>query len=153
MSPPDSEGKCQCQHCDGKQSVRECLCDSEGVTSTMDSLRFKGEIKSPETSSQSNQPFQELRLWVGKQQAGGDLASATPQDNFDAEGEKKKNTAKTTTICQRITMNSRIEKIKAKLIWSLEVKIKEKMTINTCLPDFTIYCLQISWSPVNNILL
>lgn len=36
MSPPDSEGKCQCQHCDGKQSARECLCDTVGVTSTID---------------------------------------------------------------------------------------------------------------------
>lgn len=36
MSPADSEGKCQCQHCDGKQSVRECLCDTVGVTSTID---------------------------------------------------------------------------------------------------------------------
>lgn len=36
MSPPDSEGKCQCQHCNGKQSARKCLCDTAGVTSTKD---------------------------------------------------------------------------------------------------------------------
>lgn len=41
MSPPDSEGKCQCQHCDGKQSARECLCDSVGVTSTIDKPEFQ----------------------------------------------------------------------------------------------------------------
>lgn len=41
MSPPDSEGKCQCQHCDGKQSARECLCDSVGVTSTIDEPEFQ----------------------------------------------------------------------------------------------------------------
>lgn len=41
MSPPDSEGKCQCQHCDGKQSATECLCDSVGVTSTIDKPEFQ----------------------------------------------------------------------------------------------------------------
>lgn len=46
MSPPDSEGKCQCQHCDGKQSARECLCDSVGVTSTIHKPEFQlGEKK------------------------------------------------------------------------------------------------------------
>lgn len=78
MSPPDSEGKCQCQHCDGKQSARECLCDSVGVTSTIDKPEFQLGKKSPETSSQSNQPFQLLMLRVGTQQAGGDLVSTTP---------------------------------------------------------------------------
>lgn len=39
MSPPDSEGKCQ--HCHGKQSARECLCDSVGVTSTIDKPEFQ----------------------------------------------------------------------------------------------------------------
>lgn len=41
MSPADSEGKCQCQHCDGKQSARECLCDTVGVTSTIDKSDFQ----------------------------------------------------------------------------------------------------------------
>lgn len=41
MSPPDSEGKCQCQHCDGKQSTRGCLCDTVGVTSTIDEPKFQ----------------------------------------------------------------------------------------------------------------
>lgn len=41
MSPADSEGKCQCQHCDGKQSARECLCDTVGVTSTIDESDFR----------------------------------------------------------------------------------------------------------------
>lgn len=45
MSPADSEGKCQCQHCDGKQSARECLCDTVGVTSTIDESDFQLRVR------------------------------------------------------------------------------------------------------------
>lgn len=54
MSPADSEGKCQCQHCDGKQSARGCLCGTVGVTSTIDKPDFQlGMQTSLETSSET----------------------------------------------------------------------------------------------------
>lgn len=150
MSPPDSEGKCQCQHCDGKQSVRECLCDSEGVTSTMDKPKIqRGNKKSgnfltiqPALSGVEAVSWQTAGWW------GFSISNTTRQ--FWCWGREKEKHSKDDNYLPK---NYNEFTHRAKLIWSLEVKIKEKMTINTCLPDFTIYCLEISWSPVNNILL
>lgn len=58
----DSEGKCQCQHCDGKQSARACLCDTVGVTSTIDKPELQLGNEKSGNSSQSKQPTQALRL-------------------------------------------------------------------------------------------
>jgi len=41
MSPPDGDGKCQCQHCDGNQTARVRLCDTVGVTSAKDKPQFQ----------------------------------------------------------------------------------------------------------------
>lgn len=135
MSPPDSEGKCQCQHCDGKQSARECLCDSVGVTSTIDESQLQtGKLKkkkSPETSSQSSQAFQAPRLWVGTQRAGGDLASTTPQCNFDVEWVKKREEKEKTKHRRHgfakgyYWMIWLIGQIKAGLMCLLRAKIRE----------------------------
>lgn len=58
MSPPDSEGKCQCQHCNGKQSARKCLCDTVGVTSTKDKAQCQmGNKKVRKLAHNSAGPF------------------------------------------------------------------------------------------------
>lgn len=63
MSPPDSEGKCQCQHCDGKQSARECLCDSVGVTSTIDESQLQtGKLKKKKVRKLPHNPARPFRL-------------------------------------------------------------------------------------------
>lgn len=113
MSSPDSEGKCQCQHCDGKQSARECLCDSVGVTSTMDESEFhlgnkkSGNFLTIQTALSGVEA-------VGWHAAGWwHFSITTPQDNFDVE-RKKENKAQTTRICQRISMNGLTQSRKTK---------------------------------------
>lgn len=138
MSPPDSEGKCQCQHCDGKQSARECLCDSVGVTSTIEKPEFQlGNKKSPETHNLTS-PFS---CWCGKS-ALSRLVVIYHQHHHKTililRGKQEKQ-GKQTMICQRICMNGlthRPDKKKADMITTLK---KKKMTINfACVLDLSL---------------
>lgn len=67
MSRLSSEGKCRCQHCDGKQSARGCLCHAAGVTSTMDGPRCQMGNKKSGNLLAIQAAF--VRLRVGTQQA------------------------------------------------------------------------------------
>lgn len=80
MSRPDSEGKCRCQHCDGKQSARGCLCDAVGVTATIDGAWCQMGNKKSGNLLVIQPAF--FRLRVCTQQAAGDLASTASQCLF-----------------------------------------------------------------------